>query len=132
MRAALLIGLWLMGANAAAAQTPFLSHGWTFNEPDGASLYAHVCAACHQADGQGAKGAADYPALAGDANLASADYVLTVLLGGYRAMPPLGAAMSDAQVADVVNYIRTTFGGATDDPATPERVGAARAALKRR
>jgi mono/diheme cytochrome c family protein len=112
-----------------AAQAPFLSHGWTFDEPDGASLYAHVCAACHQAQGQGATGAGAYPALKGDARLASTDYVLTVLLAGQNAMPALGRAMSDAQLADVVNYVRREFDGATDDPATPARAAAARAAL---
>ena len=115
----------------AAAAVPFLSHGWTFDEPDGASLYAHVCAACHQADGRGAVGAADYPALAGDARLASTDYVVSVLFGALGDMPALGAAMSDAQVADVVNYVRATFADAREDPATAARAAAARAAFRR-
>ena len=33
--------------------------------------------------------------------------------------------MSDAQVADVVNYARERFGGAKDDPATAARVATA-------
>ena len=116
--------LWLI-----AAAAPFLSKGWTFDEPDGAALYAHVCAACHQANGEGASGAGAYPALKGDARLASTDYVLTVLLAGQNAMPALGRAMSDAQLADLVNYVRLTFAGAADDSATPARAAAARAAL---
>jgi mono/diheme cytochrome c family protein len=128
MKAALIF--WLVGVTAAAAQ-PFLSKGWTFDEPDGAALYADVCAACHQADGQGASGAGSYPALKGDERLASTDYLLGVLLGGQHAMPALGRAMSDAQLADLVNYVRRTFAGAGDDPATPARAAAARAAFKR-
>jgi mono/diheme cytochrome c family protein len=131
MRRGLSLAFWIAGAASAWAQTPFLSKGWTFDEPDGASLYAHVCAACHLADGQGATGAGAYPALKGDARLLSTDYVLTVLLAGQHAMPALGRAMSDAQVADLVNYVRATLAGASDDPATAERAAAARAALKR-
>ena len=130
MRAAFALALWLAGAVAAAAQTPFLSKGWTFDEPDGASLYAHVCAAFHGAAGEGMTGAGSYPALSGDPRLASTDYLIAVLLGGQHAMPALGRAMSDAQLADLVNYVRQTIAGASGDPATPERVAAARAAFK--
>jgi mono/diheme cytochrome c family protein len=130
MRAALALSLWLAGLSAAAAQTPFLSKGWTFDEPDGAALYAHVCAACHQADGEGATGAGTYPALKGDERLASTDYLLSVLLGGQHAMPALGRGMSDAQLADLVNFLRQRFAGASDDPATPERAADARKAFK--
>ena len=131
MRAAAVLALLFVCGGARAAEAPFLSKGWTFDEPDGASIYAHVCAACHQSDGRGAEGAGGYPALAGDEKLDSTDYVLNVLLGGYAAMPALGRAMTDEQVADLVNYVRTRFGGASEDPATPERAAAARAALKR-
>ena len=131
MRAALSLALWLAFFGAAAAQTPFLSKGRSFDEPDGASLYAHVCAACHQAEGEGASGAGSYPALKGDERLASTDYLLNVLLGGQHAMPALGRAMSDAQVAALVNFLKQAFAGASDDPATYERAAAARAAFKR-
>jgi mono/diheme cytochrome c family protein len=128
---ALLAGLASAEAQTPAlGQTPALSKGWTFDETDGASLYAHVCAACHQGDGGGAVGAGSYPALKGDERLASTDYLIGVLLAGQHAMPALGRAMSDAQLADLVNYVRSTFAGADDDPATPERAAAARAALK--
>jgi mono/diheme cytochrome c family protein len=130
MRGALAIGLALASA-AASAETPVLSRGWTFDEQGGAALYQNVCAACHQADGGGAVGAASYPKLAGDPKLASTDFVLAVVLGGLHAMPAIGAAMSDAQVADVVNYARENFAGERDDPATSARAAAARAALKR-
>jgi len=129
--AALTLAFWLGGLFAVAAQTPFLSKGWTFDEPDGASLYAHVCAACHLADGEGTTGAGSYPALRGDQRLASTDYLLAVLLGGQHAMPALGRAMTDAQLADLVNFVRRSFVGANEDLATPDRAAAARAAFKR-
>jgi mono/diheme cytochrome c family protein len=131
MRAALSLAFWLSFVATAAAQSPFLSKGWTFDEPDGASLYAHVCAGCHQVDGEGATGAGSYPALKGDERLGSTDYLLAVLLAGQHAMPALGRTMSDAQLADLVNYVRKTFTGASDDLATSERAAAARAAYKR-
>ena len=125
------LAFWLAGAAAALAQTPFLSKGWTFDEPDGASLYAHVCAACHQADGEGASGAGVLSGAEGRRAARLDGLSLDVLLGGQHAMPALGRAMSDAQLADLVNYVRQTFAGASDDPATPERAAAARAAFKR-
>ena len=86
-----------------------MSHGWKFAEQGGADLFRNVCAACHQADAKGAVGAGAYPSLADDKDLASADFVLDALLRGLNAMPPVGDMMSDAQVADVVNYVRTSF-----------------------
>ncbi len=39
--------------------------------------------------------------------------------------------MNDAQLSDLVNYLRATFVDARDDPATPERAAAVRAAFKK-
>jgi mono/diheme cytochrome c family protein len=123
--AALLLSLLLVDSGALA-QTPSLSRGWRFDEKGGVALYTQVCAACHQLDGKGAVGAAAYPALAGDNNLASAAYVESVLLNGLRGMPPLGRLMSDDQVADVVNYLRSHFGNAYDDALSAADVHAVR------
>ena len=120
----------LLGLPAAAQQPPSanrpLSSGWTFNEKGGAVLYANVCAACHQPDAMGAVGAAAYPPLAADKNLASAGYLETVLLHGLRGMPPVGRMMSDEQAADVINYVRTHFGNSYDDAVSAADVKAAR------
>ncbi|HLW91229.1 MAG TPA: cytochrome c [Roseiarcus sp.] len=105
---------------------PFLSPGWRFEERGGAALYAHICAACHQADGKGAAGAASYPALAENKNVASAEYMESVLFYGLRGMPPVGRMMSDEQVADVINFVRTHFGNAYADAISAESVKAAR------
>ena len=106
-----------------------MSRGWEFAEQGGADLYSHVCAACHQADAKGAVGAGRYPPLATDEKLASGDYVLSVLVGGLKDMPPIGAMMSDAQVADVVNYVRTHFGNAYPGAVSAADVAAARRRL---
>jgi mono/diheme cytochrome c family protein len=52
--------------------------------------------------------------------------MLTVLFGGLRGMPPLGRMMSDEQVADVVNYVRTHFGNSYADDVSVSQVAAAR------
>jgi mono/diheme cytochrome c family protein len=119
-----------LGADETSGDASAMSRGWTFDEPGGEALFAHVCAACHQADARGAIGAGAYPALAADANLASKDYVLELLLEGRGAMPPIGRMMSDAQIADVINYVRGHFGNAFADAISPSQVAAARAATK--
>ena len=103
-----------------------MSHGWQFSEQGGADLFRNVCAGCHQPDAKGAVGAGAYPSLVADDELASADFVVSVLLGGLKAMPPVGEMMSDAQVADVVNYVRTHFSNAYSDAVSAEAVSAAR------
>jgi mono/diheme cytochrome c family protein len=127
----LLAGAFVLCAAVAAAQaippaSPSLSPGWTFNEQGGAALYAGVCAACHQSDARGAVGAGAYPPLGANKNLASADYLETALLHGLRSMPPVGRMMSDDQVADVINYVRTHFGNSYDDAITAADVKNAR------
>jgi hypothetical protein len=73
-----------------------------------------------------ARRAAAYPALAENKNLASADYIESLLFNGSRGMPPLGRMMSDAQVADVINYLRTHFGNRYENQVSAAEVGAAR------
>jgi mono/diheme cytochrome c family protein len=123
--AMLTAGLAASGDALAPAAIP-LSRGRLFEERGGAALFASVCAGCHQPDGSGASGAAAYPALAENGNVASADYMERLLLNGQRAMPPVGQMMSDQQIADVINYVRTHFGNAYGEAVSPEDVEAAR------
>jgi mono/diheme cytochrome c family protein len=109
---------------------PLLSMGRGFEEQGGEALYANVCAGCHQPDAKGAVGAAAYPALAENRKLASADYLLDALLHGLRGMPPVGQMMSDGQVADVVNYVRTHFGNGYGDTISIADVKAARSHME--
>ena len=67
-----------------------------------------------------------YPALAENGNLASPDYVMSAIFQGIGAMPPVGRMMSDAQAADVINYVRTHFGNNYKDKVAPADVKAAR------
>jgi len=92
----------------------------------GAEVYSHICQGCHMPQGQGAVGAGHYPKLAGDPALVSWKYAAIVLLGGRNGMPSFGVSeeqarqtravrLSDAQIADVINYVRSHFGNAYKD-----------------
>ena len=113
-------------ADDAPAKSAVMSHGWEFSEQGGEELFGNVCAGCHQSDAKGAVGAGAYPSLVADRNLVSSDFMLAVLLGGLKGMPPVGSMMSDAQVADVINYVRTHFGNAYPDAVSAADVVAAR------
>ena len=96
--------------------------------PDGKALFNKNCAACHQANGKGIPGA--FPALAGNALVQGAPIdVATVLLKGRGGMPDFSASLSDADIAQVLTYARTSWGnkaGAVPDT----EVASLRAALQ--
>jgi mono/diheme cytochrome c family protein len=79
----------------------------------GQGVYATNCAGCHQDQGQGAPRVA--AALAGSKIVnGRPDAVLRVLLNGKDGsigeMPPLGQSLSDVQLAQVLTFIRGSFG----------------------
>jgi mono/diheme cytochrome c family protein len=90
----------------------------------GQGVYATNCAGCHQDQGQGAPHIA--AALAGS-KIATGrpDMPLRVLLNGKDGsigeMPPLGQSLNDEQVAQVLTYVRGSFGN-TAAPIRPELV----------
>ena len=111
---------------AVPASTLALSTGFKFVEMSGEELFVNVCRGCHMSDGKGATGAGTYPSLAGNKNLETSGYPVTVVVNGQRGMPAFGAMMSDEQVAAVVNYLRTHFGNNYRDAVTSEDVKAVR------
>jgi mono/diheme cytochrome c family protein len=118
-----LVGLSAAGSRAVRAQEIFAG-GYT--QQSGEDLYKGICQGCHMPDAKGAIGAGAYPALAHNARLMSALYPIAVVLNGQRAMPPFGAALSDTQIANVINYIRAHFGNHYKDPVSATAVKAAR------
>jgi mono/diheme cytochrome c family protein len=99
----------------------------------GEDLYSHICQGCHMPHGEGAIGAGQYPKLAGNSTLASWQYVALTVLGGRKGMPAFSAAadqvwdgptvhLSDAQVAEVVNYVRSHFGNHYKDRVSASQV----------
>jgi nitrite reductase (NO-forming) len=123
---------------AASATAPSAAAGpYKFDAARGASLYATNCVACHQATGMGLPGA--FPPLKGNPSVLDADpatHLGTILngaqgvpIGGVTypsAMPPFGASLSDADIADVANHERTSWGN-QGKGVTADQVKAARA-----
>ncbi|MGQ3071066.1 MAG: c-type cytochrome [Ferrovibrionaceae bacterium] len=101
----------------------------------GAKLYVDNCIACHQDKGAGMAGA--IPPLAGNPAVLAAgpgDVIRVVLqgiaaTGKFGAMPGFAGALSDRDVADVANYVRTSWGNTAAPNATPEMASGFRAAV---
>jgi mono/diheme cytochrome c family protein len=87
----------------------------------GAKLYEQHCAACHGDDGKGVAGA--YPSLAGNRSVTmpvTQNLVQIVLNGGFPpatrghprpfGMPPFATVLTDAEVADILTFIRGAWG----------------------
>lgn len=130
-----LIALAALCAASARADDAAFSSTAGLAAADGAQIYSHICQGCHMSEGQGAVGAGHYPQLAGDPRLASWQYLAVTVLDGRNGMPPFGlppdqtweirtAHLSDAQIADVVNYVRSHFGNTYTDKATADQVQA--------
>lgn len=127
VRALFTSGLIAASVGVHAADSPGgISDGFKFGEKDGESLYRAVCQSCHMAEGQGAKGAGMYPALASNPRLASSGYPVYNILHGRKGMPSFKMMLSDEQVAEVTNYVRTHMGNDYKDAVKASDVKAMR------
>ncbi len=98
------IALSGLGALAMTASPSF-----AFAQPDGASLFAQNCSACHQLTGKGVPGA--FPALAGDALVNGPPQgFAAVVVSGRGGMPAFGADLSDQDIAAITTYVRSAWG----------------------
>jgi mono/diheme cytochrome c family protein len=98
---------------AAAAVAGLLAAGAASAQPGdaalGAQVFAQNCAACHQANGEGIKGA--FPALAGDPFvLGDPKAIAYVPLHGRGGMPNFSEDLTDAEIAAVLTYVRSSWG----------------------
>ena len=102
--------------------------------PDGSAIFSQTCAACHQADAKGLAGA--FPPLMGSSIVNNEDptQMITIVLGGYDAraefgvMPAQAEMLTDAQIAAVVNHVRSSFGNEAP-PTTADAVKAVRSTV---
>jgi mono/diheme cytochrome c family protein len=113
--------LFLLLPSAALADAASVSTS-TVHATTGAQVYQHVCQGCHMPGGVGAVGAGRFPALAGNAHLAAARYPVAMVLRGNGGMPWFNGTLDDAQIAAVVNYVRSNFGNHYTDTVTPADV----------
>ncbi|HEX2528969.1 MAG TPA: cytochrome c [Geminicoccus sp.] len=96
-------------------------------------LYVDQCAGCHQPHGTGLAGSV--PPLQGNPAVTAAEpynVMMAVLQGlppggAYGAMPSFAGRLSDQQVADLTNYVRTSWGNPAQPNATANMVAAWRA-----
>jgi cytochrome c oxidase cbb3-type subunit 2 len=92
-----------------------------YDAAKGAALFTANCSACHQANGEGLPGA--FPSLKSDAvvNKDDATKHIQVVLQGLHdarvggvvyasAMPPFAGTLSDAEIADIIDYERSSWG----------------------
>jgi mono/diheme cytochrome c family protein len=90
----------------------------------GAQLYKDICLGCHQADGHGREKLA--PDLVDSQYVTAADpgAATRILLGGKEGqiglMPPLGAALTDEQIAALLTYVRREWGHTASAVASDE------------
>jgi cytochrome c oxidase cbb3-type subunit 2 len=107
---------------------------------NGQALYSIYCAACHQVNGEGVTGA--FPPLKGSAvvNRADATKHIDIVLDGLQGarvsgvtyanpMPAFGTALSDADIAAIVDYERGAWGN-HGSPVSPAQVASERTGLK--
>ncbi|MCE2969953.1 MAG: cytochrome c [Burkholderiales bacterium] len=104
--------------------------------PSAAKLYMDNCGGCHRAKGAGLPGV--FPPLAGNGAVVAPDpinVIHAVLAGlpprnGYVPMPGFAAQLTDAQIAEIANYVRSSWGNTTAPNATAAMVRNERAKLK--
>jgi mono/diheme cytochrome c family protein len=95
----------------------------------GEVAYMTQCSFCHQANGRGINGV--IPSLAGNGAVTAGgpqDVIRTVLngmpaAGPYAPMPGLLRALPPGEIADIVNYVRTSWGNNAPADATPDMAG---------
>ncbi len=130
MKTLILIGLLacitgnMAFAQAKAKKTAKSHSGPITNKPaavtdPGAAVYAQYCLACHQADGGGVP-SLNPPLRGTDWVLGDKNKLITVLLKGlqnaevngetYDNAMPAHDFLTDQQIADVLTYIRKSFG----------------------
>ena len=131
---------WLAGVADTAASAPTAGPVAAADGADvtkGKALFTANCAPCHQANGEGLPGA--FPSLKADAAVNDADPTLHlhVVLHGLQGakvggiaysspMPPFGDALSDSDIANIVEYERSSWGN-HGTPVTARQVAAERA-----
>lgn len=126
------LALYLMGEQPPAAVPVTVGQG----SDAGRMTYLDQCAGCHAREGEGKPHVA--PAMRDNATLRQADgknLIVSVLDGlpaqqfpngeSMQSMPGFGERLSDADVAELVNYLRVTWGGLPAD-ITAEQVKALR------
>lgn len=101
--------------------------------------YVQFCATCHRSDGNGVQGL--FPPLAGNPTLQSNEpaSLIHIMLTGWRAARthaqpkamsmPAFSALSDGEIAEILNFARTSWGGRQQADISERQVARLRAEL---
>jgi mono/diheme cytochrome c family protein len=119
---------WPGKANAAPKARP-LTPAQQQRYTAGAQQYAASCAGCHQARGTGLAGVAK-PLVGSPWVLGLPVRLVRIVLHGKEGemlMPPVGSSLTDDQLANVLTYVRRSWGN-TASPIEPRDVSEVRAA----
>jgi cytochrome c oxidase subunit II len=111
----------------AAADDPSKKWNLADLKARGEKVYAANCVACHQANGQGVKGA--FPSLDGSALIKEPKgRHIEIVLNGKQgtAMAPFGKQLSDTDIAAVITYERNSWSNKTGEVIQPSEIRAAR------
>ena len=110
-------------------ETPMATIGNKTNLPDGNLLYTNNCMSCHQANGEGLKGA--FPPLNGSPIVLGNDLELfvNIIMLGYDARPEYAAMnavgtdnnLTPEEVTAIINHEKTSWGNKANT-VTPEEV----------
>ncbi|HXI47674.1 MAG TPA: cytochrome c [Steroidobacteraceae bacterium] len=129
-----LVMVLLMAAAASAlADSPLFTSRAAIGSLSGEQIYEHICQGCHMPGAQGAVGAGAYPKLVANKKFVSWEFVALTVLNGRSGMPPFGQPvdhaqsrthLTDAQIADVVNYVRSHFENKYKTNVTAQQVAA--------
>lgn len=111
--------LLILAAASAYADSPLFISRAAIGALNGEQIYDHICQGCHMPGGAGAIAAGTYPKLAANKKFVSWEFVALTVVNGRNGMPPFGQPanheqsrathLTDAQIADVVNYVRSHF-----------------------
>lgn len=134
--AAALAAAWLgLGAGGTVSIGPSVHHMAAVQPVQaaagpGAGVYGQFCVACHQAGGSGTPGA--FPPLTGPVTNGDPHFLARIVLYGLQGrtvvkgqtynvpMAGFAAKMTDAQIADALTYVRSSWGN--NSPAVTEDV----------
>jgi mono/diheme cytochrome c family protein len=124
-----------LGTNTLPHSTNTASELNQTEQPNGSQLYIKHCLQCHQTDGKGVRGM--FPPLAGNNKIKgpATDIIRIVLFGlegpltvnerDYNQPMPPQAYLTDKQIADILSYIRNSWGNQASK-VTPADVGRVR------
>lgn len=96
----------------------------------GKKVYTKYCISCHQADGGGVPNMSP-PLIQTSFVLGDKEKLINIVLNGLKnvtiedetynnPMPPLGSVLKDQQIADVLTYVRNSFGNKASAVAAAE------------